>query len=95
MEYKHILLITIIIASLLTISSVNALENTTDNITGVNDNVISVNNNQVSSNENDSDIGSFTDLETEINKIDENGVLNITKDYKYIKIEIVIHIMKI
>ena len=69
MEYKHILLITIIIASLLTISSVNALENTTDNITGVNDNVISVNNNQVSSNENDSDIGSFTDLETEINKI--------------------------
>ncbi len=59
-------------------NQVNAVENGTDNAISANDD------NQVITEGNDSDVGSFADLQTEINNVEEGGVLNLTKDYKYV-----------
>ena len=80
------MILTIFIVSLFVISTVNAADNVTRDVVGleetIND-VISVENyNQVVANEND--VGSFDDLKTEIENVDEGGVLTLTKDYKYV-----------
>ncbi len=59
-------------------NQVNAVENGTDNSISVNDD------NQVITEGNDSDVGSFDELQTEINNVEEGGVLNLTKDYEYV-----------
>ena len=58
-------------------NQVNTVENGTDNAISANDN------NQVIT-EGNTSVGSFADLETEINNVEEGGVLNLTKDYKYV-----------
>ena len=93
---KKLMILTIFIVSLLAVSSVSAAENATDDIISADtgnevvsfeettNEVVSVDNdNQVITEGNNSDVGSFADLETEINNVEEGGVLNLTKDYVY------------
>ena len=89
------MMLAILLVSLLAISAVNAADNATSDVVSVEettvdvvkettDEVVSVeNDNQVIS-ANESDWGTFDDLVKEINAVEEGGILNLTKDYKYV-----------
>ena len=73
-------------------SDVESVEETTDEVVSVEettDEVVSVEENQVSLNEN-SNNGTFDDLQTEINNAPEGSVLNLTRDYNGAKNKVVL-----
>lgn len=93
---KKLMILAIFFVSLLAISVVSAAENATEDITAdvagedvvsveeTTDEVVSVEDNNQAITEGNNSVGSFAELETEINNVEESGVLNLMKDYKYI-----------
>ena len=75
MKYKKMLMLAILLVALLAVSTVNAAENTTDDIVGIDETT-----DEVMSVENDNE-GSFTDLANEI--ANATGEFNLTRDYAY------------
>ncbi len=80
---KKFMILAIFLVSLLAVSAVSAADNATEDIVGVEetaDEVVSVNENQTILSENN-DVGTFDDLQGEINNAAEGSVLNLTRDY--------------
>ena len=80
-----LVVITIILACLLAVSAVSAADNDTDEVVGMEmpDDVMGVDCDNQLAGANDFDAGTFDDLTDEINAVEDGGVLNLTKDYRY------------
>ena len=97
---KKILILTVILVSLLAVSAVSAADNTTSDVASVEKTdevisvdkakeVISVKENQVILSENNN-VGTFDDLQNEINNAPAGSVLNLTRDYNGAKNKVVL-----
>ena len=97
---KKLMILTIVLVSLLAVSAVSAADNTTSDVASVEKTdevisvdkakeVISVKENQVILSENNN-VGTFDDLQTEINNAPEGSVLNLTRDYNGAKNKVVL-----
>ncbi len=79
------MLLAIILVSLVTVSVVSAAENVTEDIVGVDATVDVVNeDDQETLNENGDLPGTFDDLSGEISAVEDGGILNLTKDYRFV-----------
>ena len=87
-------MLAIFLVSLLAVSAVSAADNVTKEIVSVEETTLDVvketddvdsagDDNQVIS-AIESNVGTFNDLVNEINVVEEGGILNLTKDYKYV-----------
>ena len=86
------MILLILLISLLAVSAVSAADNATSDVESVEkttDEVVSVEENQVSLKEN-TNSGTFDDLQTEINNAPEGSVLNLTRDYNGAKNKVVL-----
>lgn len=87
LKYKLVILL-ILVVSLLSVSAVSAADNVTDDIVSVDDatdEIQAVENVDWVNTEINNDTGTFDDLSSEINAVGEGGVLNLSKDYKFVK----------
>ena len=84
MKYKKIMIVTIILAFLLAVSAVSAHNNVTNDVISVDKakEVVSAKDTQAILG-NESEVGTFHDLAIEINEIESDETLNLTKDYEY------------
>ena len=91
---KKLIMLAIFLVSLLAVSAVSAADNVTKEIVSVEETTLDVvketddvdsagDDNQVIS-AIESNVGTFNDLVNEINVVEEGGILNLTKDYKYV-----------
>ena len=82
---RKLIVITVILSFILAVSAVSAADNDTDEIVGmeISDDVIGADCDNQLIGANDSDNGTFDDLAKKISAVEDGGVLNITKDYKY------------
>ena len=79
------MILTIILTFLLAVSTVSAAENITEDIVGIDATVDVVNNDdQEILNENEDVPGTFDDLSSEISAVEDGGILNLTKDYRFV-----------
>ena len=82
-----IMILTFILVTLFAVSAVSAAENVTDDAIGMemsNDASSAENDIKTVSEDNGSDVGTFDELSDQINSSAIGGVLNLTKDYKFV-----------
>ena len=82
---RKLIVITVILSFILAVSAVSAADNDTDEVVGmeISDDVIGADCDNQLIGANDSDNGTFDDLAKKISAVEDGGVLNLTKDYKY------------
>jgi predicted outer membrane repeat protein len=82
-----IMILTFILVTLFAVSAVSAAENVTDDAIGMemsNDASSAENDIKTVAEDNGSDVGTFDELSDQINSSAIGGVLNLTKDYKFV-----------